>query len=223
LFGKGHDPLLRTTIGALTFPGRALGRGRRRIVLDPTLHDSIPYFAHDSAVIEPGARIGEGTRVWHHAHVRDGAVVGADCTLGANVYVDVGARVGDRVKIQNNVSVYNGVTLEDEVFVGPSAVFTNDRYPRARGEWEVVPTLVREGASIGANACVVCGVEIGAWAVVGAGAVVTRSVDAHAVVVGNPGRRVGWACACGRIASRADVAPADVRCDACRAAGVARR
>jgi UDP-2-acetamido-3-amino-2,3-dideoxy-glucuronate N-acetyltransferase len=158
--------------------------------------------------------------VWHHAHVRDGAIVGADCMIGSNVYVDVGARVGDRVKIQNNVSVYNGVTLEDEVFVGPSAVFTNDRYPRARGAWEIVPTLVREGASIGANACVVCGVEIGAWAVVGAGSVVTRSVDAHAVVVGNPARRVGWACACGRIASHADTAPADMRCEACRAGGV---
>jgi acetyltransferase-like isoleucine patch superfamily enzyme len=178
---------------------------------------------HDSAIVEPGARIGEGTRVWHHAHIREDAVVGADCTLGSNVYVDAGARVGDRVKIQNNVSVYRGVTLEDEVFVGPSAVFTNDRHPRAQGAWDVVPTLVREGASIGANACVVCGVEIGAWAVVGAGSVVTDSVDAHAVVVGNPARRIGWACACGRTVSHADAAPEDVRCEVCRDAGVPRR
>jgi acetyltransferase-like isoleucine patch superfamily enzyme len=150
-------------------------------------------------------------------------VVGADCTLGKNVYVDAGARVGDRVKIQNNVSLYDGVTLEDEVLVGPSAVFTNDRHPRADAEWEVVPTLVREGASIGANACVVCGVEIGAWAVIGAGAVVTRSVDPHALVVGNPARRIGWACACGRTVSHTDAAPADLRCEVCRAAGVPRR
>lgn len=189
--------------------------------MDPTLHDAIPYFAHDTAVVEPGARIGERTRVWHHAHIRDGAVVGADCTLGKNVYVDPGARIGDRVKVQNNVSVYEGVTLEDEVFVGPGAVFTNDRYPRARGDWELVPTVVRHGASIGANACIICGVEIGAWAIVGAGAVLTRSLAAHELVVGNPARRIGWACACGRVAARTDAPPADLRCDACRAAGVA--
>jgi acetyltransferase-like isoleucine patch superfamily enzyme len=161
--------------------------------------------------------------VWHHAHVRDGAVIGADCTLGSYVYIDVGARVGDRVKIQNNVSVYQGVTLEDEVFVGPSAVFTNDRHPRAVGPWEVVPTLVRHGASIGANATVVCGVEVGEWAMVGAGAVVTRSVGDHELVVGNPARRVGWACACGRVAARTDARPADLRCEACQAAGVPAR
>lgn len=188
--------------------------------MEPTLHDSTAYFAHESAVIEPGARIGDRTRVWHHAHVRDGAVVGSDCNIGQNVYVDVGARVGDRVKIQNNVSVYAGVTLEDEVFVGPSAVFTNDRYPRALGDWELVPTIVRRGASIGANACVVCGVEIGDWAVVGAGSVVTRSVAAHELVVGNPARRIGWACACGRVATRSDARPDDVRCQVCREAGV---
>ncbi len=191
--------------------------------MDPTLHHATSSFVHETAIVEPGARIGERTRVWHHAHVRDGAVVGADATLGKNVYIDAGVNVGDRVKIQNNVSVYEGVTLEDEVFVGPSAVFTNDRYPRAEGDWEVVPTIVRSGASIGANATIVCGVEIGAWAVVGAGAVVTRSVAAHELVVGNPADRIGWACACGRVASRSTEAPADLRCDVCVAAGIPAR
>jgi len=191
--------------------------------VDPTLHHATSSFVHETAIVEPGARVGERTRVWHHAHVRDGAVVGADCTLGRNVYIDVGARVGDRVKIQNNVSVYQGVTLEDEVFVGPSAVFTNDRYPRAEGDWELVPTIVRSGASIGANSTIVCGVEIGAWAMVGAGSVLTRSVAAHELVVGNPAKRIGWACACGRVAARTDAAPADLRCDVCKAAGIPAR
>jgi UDP-2-acetamido-3-amino-2,3-dideoxy-glucuronate N-acetyltransferase len=200
-----------------------LRRGRRRIVVDLTLHDTTPYIAHDTAVVEPGARIGDRTRVWHHAHLRDGAVVGADCVLGKNVYVDEGARIGDRVKVQNNVSVYAGVTLEDDVFVGPSAVFTNDRFPRSQGDWELVPTVVRRGASIGANACIVCGVEVGEWAAVGAGAVLTHSIAAHELVVGNPARRIGWVCACGRVAARTDRAPVDLRCEACRAAGVPAR
>jgi acetyltransferase-like isoleucine patch superfamily enzyme len=184
--------------------------------VDPTLHDATLYFAHDTAVVDPGARIGAGTRVWHHSHVRDGAVVGRDCILGKNVYVDVGARIGDRVKVQNNVSVYDGVVVEDDVFVGPSAVFTNDRYPRASGDWELVPTTVRRGASIGANATIVCGVELGAWSVVGAGSVVTRSVADHAIVVGNPAHQVGWACECGRVVARTDAPPPDFRCDVCR-------
>jgi acetyltransferase-like isoleucine patch superfamily enzyme len=175
---------------------------------------------HESAVVEPDANVGAGTRVWHHAHVRAGAIVGRECTLGKNVYVDTGARIGNRVKVQNNVSVYAGVVLEDEVMVGPSAVFTNDRYPRAVGEWELVPTVVRRGASIGASATIVCGVEIGEYAMIGAGAVVTRSVAAHELVVGNPARRTGWVCRCGRLASRADLQPPDLRCDACRAKGV---
>ena len=177
------------------------------------------FFAHDTAVVEPDATIGPGTRVWHHAHVRSGAVIGRDCTISKNVYVGATARIGDRVKVQNNVSVYDGVTLEDEVFVGPSAVFTNDRYPRAVGDFDVVQTLVRHGASIGANATIVCGVEIGPWALVGAGSVVTRSLEAHEIVVGNPARAVGWACECGRVAARTADAPDDLRCDECRARG----
>jgi len=181
------------------------------------------FFAHDTAVVEPDAIVGDGTKIWHHAHVRGGAVIGRDCTLGKNVYVGGMARIGDRVKVQNNVSVYDGVTLEDEVFVGPSAVFTNDRHPRAVGDFELVPTVVRHGASVGANATIVCGIEIGQWALVGAGAVVTHSVAPHEVVVGNPARRIGWACRCGRIASRADTRPDDLRCDECKAAEVSTR
>jgi acetyltransferase-like isoleucine patch superfamily enzyme len=174
------------------------------------------FFAHDTAVVEPAAVIGDGTRVWHHAHVRAGAVIGRDCTIGKNVYVGETARIGDRVKVQNNVSVYDGVTLEDEVMIGPSAVFTNDRYPRALGDFELVPTLVRRGATVGANATIVCGVEIGEWALVGAGAVLTRSLEAHELVVGNPARRIGWVCTCGRVAARTETAPADLRCEECR-------
>jgi UDP-2-acetamido-3-amino-2,3-dideoxy-glucuronate N-acetyltransferase len=178
------------------------------------------YAAHPTAIIEDGARIGPGSRVWHHCHVREGAVVGRECTLGKNVFVDQGAVIGDRVKIQNNVSVYTGVVLGDDVFVGPSAVFTNDRFPRAaNSEWQVEDTLVQRGASIGANATVVCGVSLGQLCVVGAAAVVTRSVEAHEVVLGNPARRFGWACACGRVASRNRDRPDVVVCDVCSGRG----
>lgn len=172
---------------------------------------------HETAVVEAGAVVGDATAVWHHSHLRSGAVVGAGTTIGKNVYVDAGVSIGARCKIQNNVSVYAGVTLDDEVFVGPSAVFTNDRVPRAVGPWTVVPTVVRRGASIGANATIVCGVEIGEHAMVGAGAVVTRSVDAHELVLGNPARHAGWVCACGAVVSREVERPADLRCADCRA------
>jgi len=183
---------------------------------------SAGYFAHETAVVEQGALIGEDTKVWHHAHVRAGARVGARCTLGKNVYIDAGAVIGDGVKIQNNVSVYAGVTLSDGVFVGPSAVFTNDRYPRATSDgFELVPTRVGRGASIGANATIVCGADVGEWALVAAGAVVARPVEAYALVAGNPARRLGWVCPCGRVASREDEpAAADPRCKECRAAGI---
>lgn len=178
---------------------------------------SAGYFAHETAIVERGAAIGSGTRVWHHAHVREGARIGEECVLGKNVFVDTGATVGNRVKIQNNVSVYNGVTIEDGVFVGPSAVFTNDRFPRATAtEWEIVPTLVRQGASVGANATIVCGVEIGEWATIAAGAVVTRSVEDHELVAGNPARRIGWVCDCGQVVTRDADRPADLRCARCR-------
>jgi acetyltransferase-like isoleucine patch superfamily enzyme len=153
---------------------------------------------HPTAEVEPESVIGAGTSVWHLCHIRAGAVVGSDCTLGRNVFVDSGVQIGDRCKIQNNVSVYRGVTLEDGVFVGPSAVFTNDRTPRAEGDWSITPTVVRRGASIGAGAIIVCGVEIGEGALVGAGAVVTRDVEPWTKVVGNPARVIGRVDAHGR-------------------------
>jgi len=159
----------------------------------------VTVYIHPTAIVESGVQIGAGTRIWHHAHVREGATIGEACNLGKNVYVDAGVTVGDRVKVQNNVSVYAGVALGDDVFVGPSAVFTNDRVPRAGDSWTLSTTAVGRGASIGANATIVAGLEIGEWAMVGAGAVVVRSVDPHEVVVGNPARRVGWVCRCGNV------------------------
>lgn len=173
-------------------------------------------FVHPTAVIEPGAVIGGGTSIWHQSHLRSGSVIGAGCTLGKNVFVDQGVQIGDRVKVQNNVSVYRGVELADEVFIGPSAAFTNDLLPRAvNADWQPTPTRVRRGASVGANATIVCGVEIGESAMVGAGAVVTSSVHPHQLVVGNPARHHGWVCDCGAIISRDKAQPADLQCGHC--------
>ncbi len=156
-------------------------------------------FVHEKAVVEPGARIGEGTKVWHFAHVRSGAKIGRNCVLGKDVYVDAGVEIGDGVKIENGVSVFRGVTIEDDAFIGPHVTFTNDKYPRSFNvDWEVVPTRVKRGASIGANATVVCGVTIGEYSMVAAGSVVTRDVPPHGLVVGNPARLIGFVCYCGR-------------------------
>jgi acetyltransferase-like isoleucine patch superfamily enzyme len=173
---------------------------------------------HPTAVVDDGASIGPGTRVWHHCHVRDGAVVGADATLGKNVFVDAGAVIRDRVKIQNDVSVFSGVTLHDEVFAGPTAALTltNDLRPRAvAADWQIVPTEVHHGASIGANATIVCGTTIGRYAMVGAGAVMPRSVPSHAPVRGNPARVAGWVCRCGEVTGRDDQAPEVLACGRC--------
>ena len=152
------------------------------------------WYAHPSAIVEPGAQIGSGTRIWHFCHVMPGAQIGRDCTIGQNGFVANGVRIGDRVKIQNNVSLYEGVTCEDEVFIGPSVVFTNVINPRSAvaRKSEYQPTRVGRGASIGANATIVCGNDLGAYAFVGAGSVVTHSVKAYALVVGNPARQTGW-------------------------------
>jgi UDP-2-acetamido-3-amino-2,3-dideoxy-glucuronate N-acetyltransferase len=178
---------------------------------------------HPTAVVEAGAVIGAGTRVWHRSHVRAGARIGAGCTLGFSVYVDQGAVIGDRCKIQNHVSVYRGVLLEDDVFVGPAATFTNDRYPRAASEeWVIVPTWVRRGASIGAHATIVCGVELGPWSMVAAGAVVTRDVPPHALVVGTPAHLRAWVCRCGHpmAGPGADRQDRCARCDRSPSGGV---
>lgn len=173
---------------------------------------------HETAIVESGATIGAGSSVWHHSHVRDGAVIGDGCVLGKNVYIDTQARVGARCKIQNNVSVYHGVTIEDDVFIGPAATFTNDRVPRAfNDEWQITPTRIRTGASIGANATVVCGHTVGEFAMVAAGATVTREVAAHELVGGTPLRHLGWVCRCGVSVSRAERLPDDVVCTRCAA------
>ncbi len=173
---------------------------------------------HETAIVEAGATIGAGSSVWHHSHVRDGAVVGEGCVLGKNVYIDTQATVGDRCKIQNNVSVYHGVTIEDDVFVGPAATFTNDRVPRAfNAEWKITPTIVHSGASIGANATVVCGHDVGEYAMVAAGATVTRDVAAHELIGGTPSRHLGWVCRCGGLVSRADERPDVLVCANCAA------
>ncbi|HEY3365232.1 MAG TPA: acyltransferase [Symbiobacteriaceae bacterium] len=157
----------------------------------------VPGTAADSAVVEPGAILGGGSRVWRFAHVRPGAVVGPDCNVGQGGYLDAGAVVGARCKLQNGVNVYRGVVLGDGVFVGPAATFTNDLRPRAEGNWAVTTTLVGTGASIGANATIVCGNEIGPHAMVGAGAVVTKPVPPYGLVAGVPARLIGRVCACG--------------------------
>jgi UDP-2-acetamido-3-amino-2,3-dideoxy-glucuronate N-acetyltransferase len=147
------------------------------------------YFVHPTADVEDGATIGSGTKIWHIAHVRNSATVGSDCVIGRNVYLDAHTVVGSKVKIQNNVSVYQGVTIEDEVFVGPCAVFTNDLRPRAtNADWKITPTLVRRGASIGANATLICGIEVGEFAMIAAGSVVTKDVEPFTLVAGNPAR-----------------------------------
>ncbi len=152
------------------------------------------YFAHETAVIDDGCSIGEGTRIWHFSHIMTGAVLGRDCNIGQNVVISPGVVLGNNVKVQNNVSVYTGVTCEDDVFLGPSCVFTNVANPRSavcrRGEYAA--TRVGRGATIGANATVVCGHDIGEWAFVGAGAVITKDVPDYALVLGNPARQTGW-------------------------------
>ena len=160
-------------------------------------------FVHESSYIDEGTEIGENTTIWHFCHILKGTRIGRDCRIGQNVVVGPHVTIGHRVKIQNNVSVYQGVTLEDDVFCGPSMVFTNVITPRCafprNSDNDFAPTLVKRGASIGANATIVCGRTIGEHALIGAGAVVTRDVPPYAVVYGNPARQRGWACECGVI------------------------
>ena len=152
------------------------------------------YFAHKTAILDEGCRIGEGTRIWHFTHIMSEAVIGKNCVLGQNVMVANRVTIGDNVKIQNKVSVYEGVICEDDVFLGPSMVFTNVINPRAfiERKHEFRPTLVKKGATIGANATIVCGHTIGRYALIGAGAVVTHDVPDYALITGNPGRQAGW-------------------------------
>ncbi|MBS1756563.1 MAG: N-acetyltransferase, partial [Bacteroidetes bacterium] len=153
---------------------------------------SLP-FIHASSIIDEGAQIGEGTNIWHFCHIMPGAVIGSNCNVGQNVFIDNNVQIGNNVKIQNNVSVYNAVVLQDDVFIGPSVVFTNVINPRSfiNRKSEFKKTLVQKGATIGANATIICGVSIGQYAMVGAGAVVTKDVPAYALVMGNPARQRG--------------------------------
>ena len=170
------------------------------------------YFVHESSVVDEGVTIGEGTRVWHFSHIQTGAVIGKNCSLGQNVNVSNNVKMGDGCKLQNNVSLYEGVELEDYVFCGPSCVFTNDLTPRAKypkGRAGYKKTLIRTGASIGANATVVCGHTVGRWALIGAGAVVTSNVPDYALMLGVPARRRGWVCECG------EILPQELRCSKC--------
>lgn len=153
-----------------------------------------PYFAHETAVIDPGCEIGEGTKIWHFTHIMPSCRIGQRCNIGQNVVVSPGVMLGNNVKVQNNVSIYTGVTCEDDVFLGPSMVFTNVSNPRSavirRDKYET--TLVKQGATIGANATIVCGHTIGRFAFIGAGSVVVKDVPDYALVVGNPGKQIGW-------------------------------
>jgi UDP-2-acetamido-3-amino-2,3-dideoxy-glucuronate N-acetyltransferase len=163
-------------------------------------------YVHPTADVSPRAVLGDGVRIWHEAQVREGAVLGRNCIVGKGVYIDFGVQIGDNVKIQNRASVYHGVTIESGVFIGPHAIFTNDRLPRAVNpdgslksddDWELGKILVREGASVGAGAIIVAGVTIGRWAMIGSGSLVTRDVPDYGLVYGNPARLHGYACPCG--------------------------
>ncbi|HXQ28966.1 MAG TPA: DapH/DapD/GlmU-related protein [Gemmatimonadales bacterium] len=171
------------------------------------------YFVHESSYVDAGAQIGAGTKIWHFCHVMSGAVIGERCSLGQNVVVMPGTRLGNNVKVQNNVSIYEGVELDDDVFCGPSCVFTNVLTPRSHvsRKAEYQKTLVKRGATIGANATVVCGITLGEYAFVGAGAVVTKDVPPYALMVGVPAHRIGWMCQCGERLPKGD----EVRCARC--------
>lgn len=160
------------------------------------------FFVHPTSIVDDDVEIGEGTKIWHFSHIQSGARIGAHCSLGQNVNVSNNVKIGNGCKLQNNVSLYEGMELEDDVFCGPSCVFTNDLTPRAKypkGRAAYVKTLIRKGATIGANATVVCGHTIGKWAMIGAGAVVASNVPNHALMLGVPAQRRGWACECGNI------------------------
>lgn len=180
---------------------------------------SRPFFAHETAVVDPASEIGAGTKIWHFSHIMRGARVGERCNIGQNVVISPGCTVGNNVKIQNNVSIYTGVIVEEDVFLGPSMVFTNVINPRSfiERKTEYRQTLVRRGASLGANCTIVCGVTLGEYCFVGAGAVVTRDIPPYAVVYGNPARVRSWVCYCGEgLSLRVDAQGAEeAACDVC--------
>jgi UDP-2-acetamido-3-amino-2,3-dideoxy-glucuronate N-acetyltransferase len=162
-----------------------------------------PFFVHPSAFVEENVIVGVGTKVWHQVQIRNGARIGENCIIGKSVFVDFDVTIGNNVKIQNFVSVYHGVTIEDDVFVGPHVCFTNDLLPRATSsDWELVKTLVKKGASLGANSTIICGITIGEYAMIGAGSVVTKNVIPFSLVLGNPAKIQGYVCYCGHILTK---------------------
>ena len=163
------------------------------------------FFKHERALVHPGAKIGEGTRIWANANILEGAVIGGHCNIGDGCFVEKGAIIGNHVTLKNGAAVFNGVTLEDDVFVGGGVAFINDRNPRShrKDAWVLEKTFVKKGATIGANATVMCGVTIGAYAVIGAGCVVLHNVPDYTIVVGNPARGAGYACRCGHTLNNA--------------------
>lgn len=170
------------------------------------------YFVHESSYVDDNVKIGKGTKIWHFSHILKGAEIGENCSLGQNVNVGNNVKIGNGCKLQNNVSVYEGVEMEDYVFCGPSMVFTNDLTPRAKypkGSAGYKRTLLKEGATVGANATIVCGHNIGRWAMIAAGAVVTKNVRDHALMAGVPARQIGWVCECGAILGD------DLKCGTC--------
>ena len=155
-------------------------------------------YIHDTVEISKGAKIGVGTKIWHHSQVREDTIIGENCVIGKGVYIDQNAIIGNNVKIQNYVSVYNGVTIEDDVLLGPNCTFTNDLYPRSfNKDWEITPTLIKKGASIGANSTILCGVTVGAYSMIGIGSTVTNHTLPHSLMVGNPARLKNFICRCG--------------------------
>lgn len=171
------------------------------------------YFVHETSVVDDGVKIGKRTKIWHFSHIQTGAEIGEGCSFGQNVNVSNNVKIGNGCKVQNNVSVYEGVELEDYVFCGPSMVFTNDLTPRAKypkGSAGYKKTVLHTGATVGANATIVCGHEIGEWAMIAAGAVVTKDVKAHALMAGVPAKQIGWVCECGEILDD------NLKCDHCR-------
>ena len=170
------------------------------------------YFVHESSYIDDDVKIGKGTKIWHFSHIQSGSEIGENCSFGQNVNVSNHVNIGNGVKVQNNVSIYEGVELEDYVFCGPSMVFTNDLTPRAKypkGSAGYKKTLLKEGSTVGANATIVCGHTIGKWAMIAAGAVVTKNVKNHALMAGVPAKRIGWVCECGNVLGK------DLKCECC--------
>ena len=168
------------------------------------MSDEGSYYVHPTAFVEEKAKIGDGTKIWHFGQIRTGATLGKNCILGKSVFIDFDVLIGDNVKIQNFVSVYHGVTIEDNVFVGPHVCFTNDYLPRANyPDWTLVKTLIKKGASLGANSTIICGITVGEYSMIGAGSVVTKDVDPFTLVFGNPAKLRGYVCYCGEILEKA--------------------